>query len=254
MNKNVKLEKLEQEVPLDIRIETALETNPEYLRLSIESFLEKYQPLLRMGDKLEAYETLKKLCINPNFHLMYSFYNFYFDINGKEQQYSSDLCKLSSITKTKELERAFCSDIGGVNFEGIISPEGIYYPALKSHYCLCAWLNLNGIDIRRYVRSFMGSKSRILFSDLSGYISMDKEKDFALTENQVKAMETLFRIKTRDSKFASFHNAIEESYRFGFCKFLDTLKTHKQIKLFEDILGKRQIDSREILSTKIKYY
>ena len=253
MNRNIRLTQLEKEASLDIRTSEALPTNPEYLKLSIESFLEKYQGLM-LEDKFEAQQKLNELCLDPNFKLMYTLYRCYFDISGKEREYSTDLCKLANIKKLNQLEQAFCDDTGGTNCEGLISPEGIYYPAVKSHYCLCAWLNLKGIDIRGYVRTFFGSKARILFSDLTDYVYMEKNTDFALTEQQVKSLQALFRINTKDSRYASFHNAVEESYRYGFCRFSDAEKTRKQIELFEDVLGKKEVDSREILSTKIKYY
>ena len=76
-----------------------------------------------------------------------------------------------------------------MNPEGLISPDGIYYPAVKSHYILCAWLNLKGVDTRQYVRTIYGSSSKILFSDLTSYVDMDKETDFSITEQQIKAMQ-----------------------------------------------------------------
>ena len=248
-----RLQQLEQEASLNERIAKPLETNPEYLQLSIKSFLMKYSPLMK-GDKLKAYEKLKVLLKDPNFKLMYSFYEYYFDTDGNEIGFSSDLNRLYSIKEFKQIERTFCDDIKGINPEGLISPEGIYYPAVKSHYILCSWFNLKGVDIRQYVRTIYGTSSKILFSDLTSYIDMDKEKDFLLTEQQIKAMQTLFRIYTKNSQFALFHDIVEESYVLGFCKFLDKDKRRKQIQLFEDVLGKKQIDSDEILSSKIKYY
>ena len=158
------------------------------------------------------------------------------------------------IHQIQKLEAKFCKDISGNNPEGIISPDGIFYPAVKSHYLLCSWMNLKGVDIRKCVRTTYGSNSRILFSDLTDYVYMDKDTDFSLTEKQIKAMKTLFRLNTKDSQSASFHNMVEESYNLGFCKFSNPNKTRRQIELFEDVLGKRQVDSGEILSNKVKYY
>lgn len=253
MNKDSRLAELEKEATIDIRKKQVFETNPEYLQLSIESFLQKYQEL----QSLSAEESFKRRSIlynDENFMLMMAFYKFYFDDHGKEKPYLSDLYKYSDIKDYPELEQRFCTDIRGNNTEGLISPEGVFYPAVKSHYCICSWLNLKGVDIRKYVRTTMGSRANLLFSDLSGYINFDKEYDFELSERQIKAMRTLFRIDTEDSKFASFHNSIEESYRYGFCRFMSGEKTRSQIGLIEDVLGKREVNSRDILSTKIKFY
>lgn len=253
MKKNSRLEELEKEATIDIRKKQVFKTNPEFLQLSIESFLEKYNELQNMSAE-DAFKRRSILYNDENFMLMMSFYKFYFDENGKEKTYLSDLFKYSDIEDYLDLEKRFCSDIRGNNTEGIISPDGVFYPAVKSHYCICSWLNLKGIDIRKYVRTTMGSMSTLLFSDLSGYITLDKEYDFELSEKQIKAMRTLFRIDTEDSKFASFHNSVEESYRYGFCRFVDPEKTRRQIGLMEDVLGKSQVDSRDILSTKIRFY
>lgn len=254
MNTNIRLAQLEDEASLDLRVEEVFDTNAEYLQLSIKSFFEKYNPLLKEESKFVAYEKLKELCRDPNFRLMHSLYGFYFDDEGNEKKYSSDLNKHFDIKDFRKLEKTFCADIGGMNPEGIISTDGVFYPAVKSHYLLCSWMNLKGVDIRGCVRTTYGSNTRILFSDLTDYVYMDKETDFALTEQQVKAMKTLYRLNTKDSQFAPFHNVVEESYRLGFCRFASSEKTRRQIELFEDVLGKRQVDSGEILSTKIKYY
>jgi len=253
MEIDTRLKELEEEASLDIRMEKALETNPEYLKLSIDSFLKKYEPLLEMTN-LEAVKLLKEMGSDRNFKFMYSFYKIYFDRNKNEHDYGIDLYKISEIKDINQLKKLACDKFGMFNPEGIISPEGIFYPAIDSHFLLCAWLNLKGIDLRQYVRTVVGSKSSILFSDLTDYVFMNKEKDFSLTEKQIKAMETLFRLAAKDLSKESFHNLVESSYEYGFCKFSSLEKTRKQIGLIEDVLGKKQVNSAEILSHKVKYY
>ena len=89
MHTKTRLQQLEQEATFEERIVKALDTNPEYLQLSMKSFLKKYN-MLMVGDKFKAYERLKELLNDPNFKLMYAFYGYYFDKDGKEIGVSSD--------------------------------------------------------------------------------------------------------------------------------------------------------------------
>lgn len=254
MSMKSRLLELEKEAPIDIRVKEALVTNPEFLELSIESFLKKYESVVLM-DRNKDESKLKKIFGNPNFRMMYTLYGSYFNANKKDLTSSIDLNMLSSIPNYNTAEQLFMRAVDGKNYEGIISPDGVFYPAIKSHYCLCSWLNLKGVDLRKYVRTVVVEpKACILFSELNDYIKIDVNKDFELTEQQVKAMNMLFKLVTHNSKFAAFHNSIETSYKYGFCNFSDIYKSRKQIELFEDVLGKKIIDSHEILSTKTKYY
>lgn len=242
------------ELSLNARTMRHYKSNKEYLEKSIDNFLDKYDELCLMTDKVKAQEKYQEYCLDENFKLMNTLYNSYFDENRRDLLTMVNLSNCYDIKDYDELERTVVDSLKCRTFEGLIAPNGDYYPAVKSHYCLCTWLNLNGVDIRGFIRATCGVNRKLTFSDLTNYTDMDKDVHFNLTEEQVKAAYTLLKLYTKGSENFSFHDTVEESFKHGFCKFSDTEKTRKQIGLFEDVLGKRIVNSNEILSSRTKYY
>lgn len=126
----------------------------------------------------------------------------------------------STITKNKNL------------LDGIITDDGKFYDAFGGHYILNSWLLLNGIDTSKAIRvGSCLSSIGVLFSDLDGYYSMDK--DLEITPQQARAMINTYRLNSSRLK-SSFQTVMFESCGMGFLKGskegvfrnnLDTLET-----------------------------
>lgn len=242
------------DISVEARIVRPYKSNKEYLENSIDLFLKKYNDLALMEDKNKSNIKLEALMRDENFKLMHMFYNSYFDADNRNLLTKVNLSDCFDVQEFDTLEKMVVDNLKCKTYEGLIAPNGDYYPVIKSHYCLCSWLNLQGVDIRGYIRATMNSNGRLGFSDLTNYTDMDSDVHFNLTEQQIKAMYTLVKLSTNNKCEGYFHDIVEESHRYGFCKFSDTKKTIKQIGLFEDVLGKKIINSDEILLSKTKYY
>ena len=124
------------------------------------------------------------------------------------------LCKGYDLGAEKPMELSELNKIseGKHLGDGLILPDGKFYPALGGHYLMMEWLMANGIDCKSAIRAVIYSTS-MAFSDLTGYCDVDN--NFKLTPAQARSMFNLYRLNKMKIP-QDFQNVMLDSRYLGF--------------------------------------
>lgn len=113
-------------------------------------------------------------------------------------------------TDTEKIRKFVCR--GEKLLEGLILPNGDFYPARGSHFTLSNYLMLAGIDVSSAIRTTCMFGQCVIFSDMKCYC--ENVADMNITEQQAKAMYNLYKLNS--GKFDSFYEVMKASVQAGF--------------------------------------